>query len=306
MVILSPEQKEQNREEQLNENELLLTMYDSAEISDDNSVITITIRSKYFLLVLRCLFHELYPSHEVPIFTIIDVTSTASSHVVDTILLENECGKMFSSGEAVVYQWIVYITDYLESLDTFIDENSAPQEPEDTENDEIIADMENLKILENEFNANELKSNFEVEPEVEPEAEIFTGSILSERKSHFQAHVCKVKSKDDVDRALRTLLLNPKIADATHNIMAYRYTNESGTMAQDYDDDGENKAGGRLLELIDLMAVENLMVVVSRWYGGVMLGPSRFKCINNIAKDTIVESGFYSPSDSKKKKKRNK
>ena len=96
-------------------------------------------------------------------------------------------------------------------------------------------------------------------------------------------------------------------AQGVHNIMAYRFTNKSGTIAQDYDDDGETKAGGRLLELIDLMNVENLMVVVTRWFGGVLLGPSRFKCINNIAKKTIMESGFYDiGADSSKKKKKKK
>ena len=313
MVVLRPDEKAQNIEEQENETELLVSMFDT-NVTTEDGVVTINIKSDHFLLVLRCLYHELYPSHEPPIFTIIDMTNTShSSHVIDDIQLESECSKLFTPGECVVYQWVGYITEYLESLDAFVAENSLSPSlsPEVTESDKIIADIENLQILEDEFNAKEVEvyvvaenipSNLNIPP-----TNIYTGTILTERKSHFQAHVCQVFSKKDVTNTMRSLLKNPKIAGATHNIMAYRFTNKSGTIAQDYDDDGETKAGGRLLELIDLMNVENLMVVVTRWFGGVLLGPSRFKCINNIAKKTIMESGFYDiGADSSKKKKKKK
>jgi len=44
---------------------------------------------------------------------------------------------------------------------------------------------------------------------------------------------------------------------------------------QDNDDDGETAAGGRLAHLLQVMDVWNMLVVVSRWYGGVKLGPDR-------------------------------
>jgi hypothetical protein len=34
------------------------------------------------------------------------------------------------------------------------------------------------------------------------------------------------------------------------------------------------------------------MVVVSRWYGGILLGPDRFKHINNCARNILVEKNF--------------
>lgn len=46
-------------------------------------------------------------------------------------------------------------------------------------------------------------------------------------------------------------------------------------MMQDNDDDGEAAAGGRIAHLMQLMEVVNVLVVVSRWYGGVKLGPDR-------------------------------
>jgi len=52
-------------------------------------------------------------------------------------------------------------------------------------------------------------------------------------------------------------------------------SNGSQTL-QDYDDDGEAAAGGRLLHLLQMTDARNVCVVVSRWYGGILLGPSRF------------------------------
>ena len=63
-------------------------------------------------------------------------------------------------------------------------------------------------------------------------------------------------------------------------------------IVQDSDDDGETAAGGRLLHLMQLMDVWNVVVVVTRWYGGVKLGPERFRCINAVAREALVKAGF--------------
>ena len=61
---------------------------------------------------------------------------------------------------------------------------------------------------------------------------------------------------------------------------------------QDYDDDGESAAGGRLLRLLTLVGAENVVVVVSRWFGGVLLGPARFTHINNAARQLLDQCGY--------------
>ena len=55
-----------------------------------------------------------------------------------------------------------------------------------------------------------------------------------------------------------------------------------GILHQDNDDDGESAAGGRLAHLLMLMEVCGVVVVVSRWFGGVHLGADRFKHINQV------------------------
>lgn len=60
----------------------------------------------------------------------------------------------------------------------------------------------------------------------------------------------------------------------------------------DCDDDGETAAGSRLAHLLDILELENVLVVVSRWYGGVHLGSDRFKHINQAARDALEVGGF--------------
>lgn len=45
-----------------------------------------------------------------------------------------------------------------------------------------------------------------------------------------------------------------------------------------------------------ILDVRNVAVVVSRWYGGVLLGPDRFKHINNCARSLLVEEGYAAAS----------
>nr|XP_020459027.1 protein IMPACT isoform X7 [Monopterus albus] len=46
-----------------------------------------------------------------------------------------------------------------------------------------------------------------------------------------------------------------------------------------------------------ILDVRNVMVVVSRWYGGILLGPDRFKHINNCARSILVEEGYTAFTD---------
>lgn len=40
------------------------------------------------------------------------------------------------------------------------------------------------------------------------------------------------------------------------------------------------------------MEVWGVLVVVSRWYGGVKLGPDRFRCITGVAREAVVRGGW--------------
>lgn len=133
---------------------------------------------------------------------------------------------------------------------------------------------------------------------------------LTVNKSNFVARCVPIITLADATSSISHLLsTNKKVASATHNITAWRIkspspasNNNSKTkgsdsappeiIIQDSDDDGETAAGGRLLHLMQLMDVWNVVVVVSRWYGGVKLGPDRFRCVNAVAREVLVKAGF--------------
>jgi hypothetical protein len=134
---------------------------------------------------------------------------------------------------------------------------------------------------------------------------------MTEKKSVFIARCAAITPGSDTASSLLTHLLstNKKVAAATHNIAAWRIRNGDGPVAgtpvQDYDDDGETAAGGRLLRLMQLMDVWDVIVVVSRWYGGVKLGPDRFRLINQAARQVLIQADFGEP-DEVRSQKRNK
>lgn len=114
---------------------------------------------------------------------------------------------------------------------------------------------------------------------------IYHGEPLTDRKSTFQAHSCPVFSMEDVRSFLSILLDDRKVERAIHNMLAYRIVGDF--TVKDNDEDGEDGAGSIMSHLLELTHAENLAVVVTRWYGGIHLGPDRFKHINRVARDAI-------------------
>ncbi|PRT53621.1 Protein IMPACT [Wickerhamiella sorbophila] len=115
---------------------------------------------------------------------------------------------------------------------------------------------------------------------------------IVDRKSVFIARVLQVHSQEEALEKVADLVLDKKISKATHNIQAWRIRRPDGLLVQDCDDDGESAAGSRLLHLLNITECINVVVVVSRWYGGTLLGPDRFKHINVCARDALVKGGF--------------
>lgn len=115
-----------------------------------------------------------------------------------------------------------------------------------------------------------------------------------DRKSTFRAHACRVDSEQAVHEALFQLIDgNSKLQRASHNMYAWRLTEElsDGTRVKkfDNDDDGEDAAGSRLGQLLEMRKEDGVLVVVSRWFGGIHLGPKRFAHITNVARELLVQ-----------------
>ena len=129
--------------------------------------------------------------------------------------------------------------------------------------------------------------------------------VFTENKSTFVAHVAHVTSPSQARAHVAHLLASDKrIRSATHNMTAWRIRGPGGVSFQDCDDDGETAAGARLLHLMQLMELWDAMVVVTRWYGGVKLGPRRFAVINAVARDGFVRAGMVVDKENEKDKRK--
>ena len=123
-------------------------------------------------------------------------------------------------------------------------------------------------------------------------------------KSTFIAHVAPVTSPAQARLYVQALLASDRrFRSATHNMTAWRIRGPGNASFQDCDDDGETAAGSRLLHLMQVMDIWDTMVVVSRWYGGVKLGPRRFAVINSVARDGFIRAGLVEEKKDEKKKR---
>ena len=88
---------------------------------------------------------------------------------------------------------------------------------------------------------------------------------LEIKHSRFIAHAAPIQNA----AAALEFLQQVAVADATHNCWAYRYGNDYRSS-----DDGEpsGTAGRPILAAIDGQGFDRVMVVVTRWYGGIKLG----------------------------------
>ncbi|KAJ8708387.1 hypothetical protein PYW07_010512 [Mythimna separata] len=186
---------------------------------------------------------------------------TKLHHTLDEVYLENV-------GENVVFQWAEKIREVLQAI--------KPPEKK------VVQKQRSIESLDMTL----LKINC---------PEITHGQVIVDRKSSFQGHAAEVHCMEDVNAVLSKLKLNKKIINATHNMYAYRIERKTAkgvSILQDCDDDGEAHAGGRMLHLMQILDQKNTIVVVSRWYGGIQLGPDRFRHINNATRQVIQQAGL--------------
>ncbi|KAF2971715.1 hypothetical protein GQX73_g1799 [Xylaria multiplex] len=86
----------------------------------------------------------------------------------------------------------------------------------------------------------------------------------------------------------------PSLESATHNAWAYRVkvrTNlfNATTIKEESFDDGESGCGSFLLKNMQEMNAVDTLVVMTRWYGGIMLGPDRWRIMRNCLRDALSE-----------------
>ena len=94
---------------------------------------------------------------------------------------------------------------------------------------------------------------------------------LVEKKSKFIANAIYLESKEDAENKLN--IIKRKYHDARHNCYAYRIL-EDDKISERSSDDGEpsGTAGGPMLNILQKNNLCNVLVVVTRYFGGILLG----------------------------------
>ena len=96
-------------------------------------------------------------------------------------------------------------------------------------------------------------------------------SEIVEKKSKFIANIYFVESKEEAENKIKEE--KKKYHDARHNCSSYRVI-ENGKIIEKASDDGEpsGTAGGPMLNILQRGDLCNIVVIVTRYFGGILLG----------------------------------
>lgn len=96
-------------------------------------------------------------------------------------------------------------------------------------------------------------------------------SEITVKKSKFICNLIKIETQEEAEDQIKKI--KKKYHDARHNCVAYR-VQENDTIVEKASDDGEpsGTAGGPMLNILQKNNLCNVLVVVTRYFGGILLG----------------------------------
>ena len=118
----------------------------------------------------------------------------------------------------------------------------------------------------------------------------FCETEFTEKRSRFIGHVWRVETEEEAREKIAEM--KSKYYDARHNCWCYILRDGNVTR---YSDDGEPQgtAGQPMLEVFKREGVENVCCVVTRYFGGILLGTGGLvRAYTKSAKDTLEEAGI--------------
>lgn len=94
---------------------------------------------------------------------------------------------------------------------------------------------------------------------------------IVEKKSKFIANLFYIENIEEAEKIIKET--RKKYFDARHNCIAYRVI-EGGQIIERFSDDGEpsGTAGAPMLNILQKNGYVNVLIVVTRYFGGILLG----------------------------------
>ncbi|TDT67895.1 putative YigZ family protein [Hypnocyclicus thermotrophus] len=104
---------------------------------------------------------------------------------------------------------------------------------------------------------------------------------FEEKKSKFIGYIKPISTKKEAEDFIKSIKI--KHNNATHNVPVYRVI-DNGKEYFKFDDDGEpsGTAGKPMAEIINLKEIYNVVIVATRYFGGIKLGAGGL--VRNYAK----------------------
>ena len=111
---------------------------------------------------------------------------------------------------------------------------------------------------------------------------------IVEKKSRFIANIYNVESKEEAEEKIKQI--KKKYYDAKHHCFAFSIIEENG-ITQKSSDDGEpsGTAGAPILNIIKSNNLQNVLIIVTRYFGGILLGTGGLTRAYSEAAGTVVE-----------------
>lgn len=265
--------------------ELVLGMY-----SDDVREVSRTADAVTIVFALPCEFAlELrVPAHGYPLRRPATVRVLEGRNVAQRDELERMVFKYIQANLSLGMDMLVPIIQYAQESARAIEENRKAKEaaaecPEEDGSALVVSAEDQEDGLTQGSIGSSLPERFRLR----------AGCAIVDRKSRFLCHIACVASVEDVRCVIEALRANKCIGSATHPcIYAYRFTcPQTHRVVSDHDDDGESGAAKRLMFLLEQCQVDGFLLVVTRWFGGILLSTDRFKHITDCAKQTLLQYG---------------
>lgn len=115
---------------------------------------------------------------------------------------------------------------------------------------------------------------------------------LVEKKSKFIANTYYIENKEQAEEIIKEN--KKKFYDARHNCYAYRVLSDQGVIEKS-SDDGEpsGTAGAPMLNILSKNNIVNVLVIVTRYFGGILLGTGGLvKAYSDSTQNSILKSKF--------------
>lgn len=132
-------------------------------------------------------------------------------------------------------------------------------------------------------------------PPAEPQPTWTASAPITLKNSTFIARAHPLTTPSQRKPLMQSLLTSiPHLQTATHNVWAYRVRPPRNApfltpVREQCDDDGETGAGDLVLRILRESGTVDTLVVLTRWYGGTMLGPDRWRLMRTCVEGVLGE-----------------